>query len=140
MVQVHRVTLLIVDHDELGAAAVRNVLETARYPNHCIVPNVLALETRAVEWSDDHPLNQKRTQTAEVERLFRPAGVIDPRCDHIKFDRAATTGVRKINGLLVSFCAACISQLDGSLAEQQPQEQRGAADQQGGPEDPHRGA
>jgi predicted RNase H-like HicB family nuclease len=28
----------------------------------------------------------------------------------------------------------------GSLAEQQPQEQRRAADQQGGPEDPHRGA
>jgi hypothetical protein len=27
MVQVHRVTLLIVDHDKLGAAAVKNVLE-----------------------------------------------------------------------------------------------------------------
>jgi hypothetical protein len=70
MVQVHRVTLLIIDHDELGAAAVKNVLETAHYPNHCIAPDVLALETREVEWSDDHLLNQKRTQAAEVVRLF----------------------------------------------------------------------
>jgi hypothetical protein len=139
MVQVHKVTLLVVDHDEVGASGVTEHLQFTRYANHCIAPVVLAIETREVEWSDKHPLNQKRTQAAEAERLFRPASVIDPRCDHIKFEGAAAAGVRDINRLSISFCAACIAQLD-SVAEQQPQEQRSAADQQGCPEDPHRGA
>lgn len=70
MVRVHKVTVLIVDHDEIGAAGVREHLQYTRYANHCMAPTVLAIETCEVEWSDKHPLNQKRTQAAEVERLF----------------------------------------------------------------------
>lgn len=56
--KVHLITVLIVDHDNLGAAEAGEVLENANYPNDCICPRVLRCETSATfEWSDDHPLN-----------------------------------------------------------------------------------
>ncbi len=70
MMKVHRVTLLIVDHDDLGVDALTNVLEDARYPNRCISPTVLAVETREVEWTDDHPLNDTRTTPEQYAAIF----------------------------------------------------------------------
>lgn len=32
------ITLVVVDHDELGADSIVEVLETQRYPNRCIGP------------------------------------------------------------------------------------------------------
>ncbi len=53
------VKLFIVDHDELGAADIKSVLENARYPNHCIDPCVFEVQEADIgEWSDDHPLNR----------------------------------------------------------------------------------
>lgn len=69
-VKVHKVTLLIVDDDKLGANGVTSVIENARYPNHCIAPTVMAVETREVQWSDEHSLNNTSTQRAEFERMF----------------------------------------------------------------------
>jgi hypothetical protein len=69
-IKVHKVTLLIVDHDDLGAAGVKEVIDNARFPNHCISPDVMAIETQVIEWSDTHPLNDSRKQQAEFERLF----------------------------------------------------------------------
>jgi len=71
MVQVHKITLVVIDHDDIGAASVRDHLQDTHYPNHCIAPIVLEIDTRQVEWSDDHPLNQKRTQATEVGRIFQ---------------------------------------------------------------------
>lgn len=68
--KVHKVTLLIVDHDQLGADGVREVIEPTRYPNHCIGPSVMDVETREVEWDDRHPLNRYDTMRAEFERMF----------------------------------------------------------------------
>lgn len=68
--KIHRVVLLIVDTDNLGADEVVEVLENARYPNHCIGPNVMAIQTREVLWSDDHPLNHRDTQHKAFEELF----------------------------------------------------------------------
>jgi hypothetical protein len=68
--KIHKVTLLIVDTDDLGRGGVIDVIENARYPNHCIGPQVMHIETREVEWTDDHPLNKHVTQRAEYERLF----------------------------------------------------------------------
>lgn len=69
-VKVHKVELLVVDMDGLGAEEVGEVLENARYPNHCIGPTVQAIETREVEWSDDHPLNGPNAYDAYVA-LFK---------------------------------------------------------------------
>jgi hypothetical protein len=69
-VKVHKIVLCVVDHDDLGAAEVRVVLENTRYPNHCISPRVIAIDTRDVEWSDDHPLNQQRGALSAFAQLF----------------------------------------------------------------------
>ena len=67
----YRVTLLIIDHDNLGGEEIRDVIEGSRYPNHCISPDVKLVEERDIgEWSDGHPLNQRDTSEAEYERLF----------------------------------------------------------------------
>lgn len=68
--KVHRVTLLIVDHDDVGEEGVRSLLEHTRFPNRAINPDVLRVETREVEWSDDHPLNRRDTHEAAYRALF----------------------------------------------------------------------
>lgn len=80
-VQVHKVVLLVVDHDEVGAEEVGEVLEHNRYPNHCMAPSVMHVETREVDWSDDHPLNAGGdTLRGEFGRLFgQPGAVFDAR-------------------------------------------------------------
>lgn len=75
-VMVHKVTILIVDHDAVGRTpdGIRNVIENTRCPNHCIAPHVMQVETVGVKWSDEHPLNNYDTQREEFERLFPGSG------------------------------------------------------------------
>lgn len=70
--KVHLVTLVIVDHDEMGAEEVKHVLEHTRYPNHCFAGmGVMEIRTGEVEWSDDHPLNSGPSRrAAAVADLF----------------------------------------------------------------------
>jgi hypothetical protein len=68
--KVHKITLLVVDHDDLGADEVVAVLEGARYPNHCIHPSVATIETREVKWDDAHPLNQTTSWRSSFAALF----------------------------------------------------------------------
>ena len=69
--KVHVVTLTIIDLDDIGADEIKVVIENVNYPNRCISPDVVNIETADVgEWSDDHPLNDKRTAPAEWIRLF----------------------------------------------------------------------
>jgi hypothetical protein len=71
----HKVVLVFVDHDGLGPEETRSVLENARYPNRCMAPTVLDVQTVDVgEWSDDHPLNKTSTQMEEWKKLFPAAG------------------------------------------------------------------
>lgn len=72
---VHRIVLLVVDHDGLGQQEVIDVLENARYPNHCIAPSVMQIDTAEVEWSDGHPLNHGDTTAEEFDRLFPRQGL-----------------------------------------------------------------
>lgn len=74
--KIHRVTLLVVDHAELGAGAVTEALEETRYPNDCISPSVIDVVTAEVDWHDDHPINRRGTMRAEFERLFAKGGRI----------------------------------------------------------------
>lgn len=68
--QVHRVEVLIVDTDDVGPDGVRRLLEHTRYPNRAISPHVMGIETRAVDWSDEHPLNRAATTEGAYRELF----------------------------------------------------------------------
>ncbi len=69
--EVHRITLYVVDMDFMGAEEVKSVLENTRYPNRCISPDVLDIETRDIgEWDDDHPLNKTATADDYYRKLF----------------------------------------------------------------------
>jgi hypothetical protein len=67
---VYKVELMIVDHDGVGTAGIISALENAHYPNRCISPHVRQLQMRAVDWSDEHPLNKKATMLAAYDELF----------------------------------------------------------------------
>lgn len=70
--KIYKVELLIIDHDDLGPAELKAVLEHTKYPNRCISPEVKQIETREVEWSDDHPLNSTGLSAEEeYDRLFK---------------------------------------------------------------------
>ncbi len=72
MAKAYKVTLLIVDSmDEVDADDIRHVIENARYSNHCISPNVQAIEERDLgEWDDRLPINITAQRDAEYRRLF----------------------------------------------------------------------
>ena len=68
--KVHKVTILIVDTDGLGAQEVKETLQNANFPNDCIYPQVMDIQTEEVVWSDEHPLNHCDTQKRAFEELF----------------------------------------------------------------------
>ncbi len=71
-VQVHRIVLLIVDTDGVGAGGIKQVIENARYPNRCIDPIVLTTETITIAYNDEHPLTctLPHVRDPEIARLF----------------------------------------------------------------------
>lgn len=69
--KVHRIEILVLDFDDLGPEEVRATLENTHYPNHCIRPRVKNIETREVEWSDQHPLNNRTTEHQAYRELFK---------------------------------------------------------------------
>jgi hypothetical protein len=67
---VYRVELMIIDFDSVGED-IRRTIENARYPNRCICPHVVKMESRDIgEWSDGHPLNMLSTAVDEFNRIF----------------------------------------------------------------------
>ena len=68
--QVHKVTLMIVDLDQLGPDEAGTIIENVRYPNHCISPKVVSAESRLVDWNDEHPLNLRDKWREEFGRMF----------------------------------------------------------------------
>jgi len=69
--KVMKLEVTVIDFDGLGADEVRKAIESTRYANDCISPNVLSVEVRDIgEWSDDHPLNNSKTADDELRRLF----------------------------------------------------------------------
>lgn len=67
----YKIELIIIDFDEIGEQEIKDVLENARYPNHCISPLVKNIESRDIgEWHDDHLLNIDSESDAEYSRLF----------------------------------------------------------------------
>jgi hypothetical protein len=67
----HKLEIMVIDFDELGAESVKTEIENARYPNDCVNPIVLDISTREIgEWYDGHPLNNNKTQKEFLDRLF----------------------------------------------------------------------
>ena len=67
----YKVEILVIDFDELGVDGIRDQLENARFPNHCMSPRVkCVIEKDIGEWDDSHPLNLRSTMDAEYNRLF----------------------------------------------------------------------
>ncbi len=68
--KVHKIVLMVIDHDEVGKQGIVNVIEDQNYPNMCILPSVMDIETKDIgEWSDDHPLNMGNI-SKEFNKLF----------------------------------------------------------------------
>ena len=75
---VYKVELMIIDHDGIGEESIKQVLENVKYPNWCISPNVMAIESRDIgEWHDGHILNKTRLREDEYKRIFSASIRID---------------------------------------------------------------
>lgn len=74
--KVHKIEIIVIDFDEVGAEGVKEVLTHTRYPNRCISPEVRSIETRDCgEWDDDHPLNHTATREAALAELFKAPSI-----------------------------------------------------------------
>jgi hypothetical protein len=83
--KVYKVSVLVIDHNEIGEKGIKSVLEHTMYPNHCIHPNVMGIESRDIgEWSDDHPLNLSQIKKDEFNHLFGCSDKIKYECHHCK--------------------------------------------------------
>ncbi len=69
--EVFKLTVLVVDHDGIGAKAAKLNLENGNFANRCISPYVMDMETRVVDWTDDHPLNFFDRMKETFYELFR---------------------------------------------------------------------
>jgi len=59
MTNVFKVTLMVIDHDELGPKQIEEVIQNQKFPNWCISPVVMDMESRDIgPWHDEHPLNR----------------------------------------------------------------------------------
>lgn len=64
----YKFEVLIVDHEGYGPDNFRVVIEQHR---HLSIARVLDVKEADIgKWSDDHPLNSKKTMKAEYDRLF----------------------------------------------------------------------
>lgn len=62
--RVHKLTVYVVDHDQLGGGEAALALQAEGVDVH---PTV---DTVEIDWSEDHPVNQIKTRQAEFDRLF----------------------------------------------------------------------
>lgn len=67
---VYRLEVMIINFDQLSEPDIVTELENANYGNDCIRPEVISIEGKEIEWSDEHPLNRKDTTAAAFRELF----------------------------------------------------------------------
>ena len=73
--KVHKIILTVIDFDDIGEQVVKDALVNTRYPNDCISPDVISIETRDCgDWSDEHPLNNSKTAAKYLDLLFSDSG------------------------------------------------------------------
>jgi hypothetical protein len=70
--RVYRIELMILDFDEIGEEEIKRVLEDTRYPNRCISPEVMEIESHDIgEWNDQNPLNYKSKSKEAFNLIFK---------------------------------------------------------------------
>jgi hypothetical protein len=76
----YKITLLFLDHDDVGPTEAKELIENARLPNHIQPGTVMQFEERDIgEWHDEHPLNRRDTMEAAYLELF-PLPVSEWQC------------------------------------------------------------
>ena len=65
MTKIHRVVVMVEDLNNPSLLLVGERMPRVEFGT------VMSVETREVEWTDEHPLNYKATQAAAFEELFR---------------------------------------------------------------------
>ena len=69
--KVYKVVTMVIDFDGVGDS-LKELIENARYPNHCVFQQVTSIQEADIgEWTDEHPLNNKSLREAEFNRLFK---------------------------------------------------------------------
>ena len=63
---IYKVELLVVDTEEMGEEQIRCEFENMRFIN----AEVKKIESRKVEWTDEHPLNKSETCEEAYRKLF----------------------------------------------------------------------
>ena len=66
MATVYKIEIMVIDFEKSGEQDIRDCLESCKYVN----PTVVSMESREVEWSDDHPLNKHDTSEKAYQELF----------------------------------------------------------------------
>lgn len=58
--EVLKVEIVIVNHDNVDAQEIVDIFESrSMYPNDCISPRVIGIDSRKIDYTDDHPLNSR---------------------------------------------------------------------------------
>ena len=70
LTKVYKIELMVIDTDSVGEADIRAMIEQAHYANHCIAPTVQSVTHKLIDYTDEHPLNNRHTCKAEFCRLF----------------------------------------------------------------------
>jgi len=74
-VNIYKLDVYIIDHDECGADEIKTVIENQRYPNRCTSPHVDTIkEFQIPSWNESHPLN-KRGSEELMRSIFAPTSV-----------------------------------------------------------------
>lgn len=62
----YKIELLVVDCDDTPEEDIICIIEQVRY----IYPNVLSIQSKEIDWDDDHPLNKRNTMKQTCEEMF----------------------------------------------------------------------
>ncbi len=68
MAKAYKIELLVLD---LNGNVHPNELQVGETPPEFEFATIMKVESRDVDWSDDHPLNQHKTQIAAYQNLFK---------------------------------------------------------------------
>lgn len=66
MHRVYKIELMVIDHENLGDEGIKAALENTKY----VFASVMGMDSRPIEWTDEHPLNNRRTSKAALEEMF----------------------------------------------------------------------
>lgn len=70
----YKLEILVIDYDEVDQGTgeeIKELIENQKFPNYCINPRVMAIQSADIgPWTDDHPLNKRDTSESEYRRIF----------------------------------------------------------------------